>query len=201
MTSFNRPEIPQAVAQLLGIKGYNPIDFTPELSAQAVVADLVDSPYLRIAIPLARSVDVAAVAAEHGYVVAVPAFNVALQIQKIRITNSSAGALVHTLTFLAPANITTAGLATTTRFLDVSTGTFRNSALLSGTHTSILGSRIMQVSVPTLTTVEIDLPTPGLIISGSNVNEQQGGVGVCCNTQNIAVTDVAFIAREWPLPG
>lgn len=202
--NFNRPQIPLGVQQALGLLGTEAnIDFEPTLALQSSVFDLEDSPYVRVAIPLKRSVDVAAVAAEFGVAVFRPQASKFLQVKQITIRNPTAGPLDFIMTGMTAANVTTAGLAVAARWFDMQTFTFVGSDILSGTHTTFLGSQVDQVRVPANDTLIYNLPNPGIILSGKppeDVASTNMHLGIWCATANTAFS-IGGYCREWPLGG
>lgn len=203
MTAYNRAEVQQALAQWFGIKGSFPTDVDGTILPTMVVGDLTDSPYLRYSIPCHRSTNLAAVAAEFGYILARPGVNVALQVTQIIVQNKTAAGVDFVTRILTQGNVTTAGLAEAGKLLDMSgpeAGSLRPSSIWSGTHTALVGTGGQRFTVAADDTLIWTLPSPGIILYGND----PGGVpalAICSDAVNTAMDDVGFVCREWPLPG
>lgn len=204
--SFNRGQLPQAIAQFFGFKGTLAADLDTQIQPVVSVGDIVDTPYLRYGVPVVQQAALAAVAAENGMVVAIPGVAVALQILQVIITNQEATTQLISLDAMTRANITTAGLASSIQFRDTAatesfgaTASLRSSAIVSGTHTSLPGARMMLFAVPAGETLIWTFPAPGIILFG---NDPTGipGLSLSNSTANEAMRG-GFFGREWPLPG
>ena len=200
---FNRGVIPQGLARLFGIKGAFAPLVEETILPSVSVADLLDSPYLQYGSSVGRSLASVAVVGEVSCICATPGPNVALQILQINIRNPTAAPLDGAITIMNAGDIATAGLASTSQFIDLAMAPAkeaRSSVLLRGSHTAIVGAEIGRFTVPADSMIQLTFPRPGLILFGND----EGGIpgitvwGEVVNTQLEACT---FFGREWPLPG
>lgn len=210
MFRFNRGELSQALAQLLGFKGLPDLSSAEEIVPTINVGDLNNSPYLRLAIPAGRQIGQAAGGAGNfSYCLIRPGATVALQIRQIIFLNTSATVQQYYVMLMSAANIAAmSGFATIaytqlTDFGNSDTGTsvLRPSRVGAGLHTSSnnLGVAASRMLCPANNSVIWTLPDPGLVLFG---NDPAGipGLAVTDTLANDAL-NVAFVAREWPLPG
>jgi hypothetical protein len=203
MRGFNRPQLVQAAAQFLGLKGDLPMQVDEQLLSIISMGELTDSPYLRYAIPVAEQGAVTAVALENSYVCIQPSAQVALQIKQILISNAEAVVQFISIAISTAAQIATAGLASGPNVVDFANpiaGTLRGSIIRTGTHTDTgQGNQIIVVRVAAGETFQLTLPDPGIILYGND----EGGIPALSLINNIANEGLraAFIGREWPLPG
>lgn len=200
---FNRGVIPLGLTRLFGIKGQFETEVDGIIQPTVSVANLVDSPYLQYGSMMGKSGSQAAVAGENGLIVASPGAQVALQIKRVMVRNTSAAPLDCVFTLVTAANIVTAGIAQFANFVDLSNapaGEARSSFLSRGSHTAVVGSEVGRITVPADNLVQVEFPEPGVILYG---NDEGGipGLAVWCETVNTLLEAVTFYAREWPLPG
>lgn len=200
MQGHNRPEVTQALGQLLGVKGELTTLLEPTITPAVIAANLIDTPYLRYGIPVMADLSQAAGGAgEFSYVWAMAGPNTILQVKEIHITGLAA-AFAAQLLLMSAANVTTVGAAAAINFRDLAnmddTWTPRGSVLQRGTHTSAsTGTVVRSIQVPALTDQVIKLPDPGVFLMSSSV-----GLGVS-RTDDDDPIEVSFYGKEWPRPG
>lgn len=203
MFPFNRPQVVQGLQQFLAIKGQLPVQVDESIIPIVNLGDLFDTPYLRYGIPVAEQGAVNAVVAEFAYVCAQPGPAVALQINQVIVTNSEVTAQVLQIGISTAANITAASLSSGPQFCEFAAeqaGTLRPSVVRTGTHTSGGETNsIIVLRVPAGESFIWEVPPPGVILYGND----PGGVPALAAV-NLTANEglrVAFVGREWPLPG
>lgn len=206
MRDFNRGEVNQALARMLGVKGELRLDLEQLVVPTLDIADLADSPYYASSFSrgVGRSSTQAAVAAKNGFVGVRPGERVALQVRRVIIGNPEAAlAQTFAIEVMSAANISALGALTTAQMGFTSppeAGQLAPSKLfLAAANTTGAGAVIGGCVLAASSSIILDLPEPGVCLYGDDPGGIPGLVVVGI-TQNQAV-QAAFFGREWPLPG
>lgn len=202
---FNRPEITQAWARFLGLKGA-PEQSREELLTVINVGNLFDTPYLRYKVPVAESDTRAAVVGQLSAVVIRPGANVCLAVKQIICPATAAfqnlSIRIATLAQLAAATTPPAG---SLNVVDLAPdlgqlGTLRSSVIQQYADVGFIGNGLFGMSVAANGTTAIhEFPDVGFVLYGNDPNGR-GGIVVQQNAANVDL-HVGFVAYEWPLPG
>lgn len=200
---FNRGEFDLGLGQLLGHKGALGLTVENDISPVLQILDLSDSPYLSFPRGVMVEDAAGAVAAQNSGVLCRPGAGVVLQVQRIYISNPTAGALTYAVTILTNTQAVALTLLTGQQFRFVNArqhpelaSSFTN---VESNASALPGSIVDLLEVPPRTTLAYDIAAPGLSLYGND----PGGppfLGVICQTVNTACR-ASFSAREWPLPG
>lgn len=207
MPGFNRPELPQAIAEFFGLKGSGSQDarYDPGIVPIVSIAALTDTPYLRYGTLVAARNTRAATAAENGVVLASPGRNVCLAVQQVIVPNEGAAQIIVEIRKLSATQIAALNTATATQMVDLGTrgeNSTRSSVVAQGGAAAIAGDSIHRATVPPGVagpSLVYSFPSPGALLFGDNPGGAPG-IAVWNVTQN-EILRASFIAREWPLPG
>lgn len=205
---FQRPEIPDAIAQYFGLKGDSGRDFQIAKEIQPVIAvpGLLDTPYVSgFGETVGAWIGGAPVAAENNIVWARPGANVALQIEQLEIENQSAAVQRLALRVFSDANISAIIANSTNRFKSLaskSVGEERSSVVQEGSSAAAVGSgSICIFRVAAQSSRTITLPRPW-VLRGDDIGVF--GPRPALGLYNMLVNDsvaCAFLGREFPIGG
>lgn len=197
---YNRGGIDQGLAELLGLKGQLNSTVESIMRLVLVATDLTDSPFDKISYPVGCQGTNAGVALEFPYLAFIAGPSKILQLRKFTI-------MPHGVAFTADLRVLSnaqlgSGLTLSQQFTKLhGDGPTDWESVSSSVQefTSLnasLGDRIDQVTVPADATAIIELPAPGILLTGNSPR-----VGVClvgAIGDEIAAT---AYGKEWPIPG
>lgn len=201
---INRPELSQALQRFFNIKGTVIPVVDQTVSPVLNVGDLFDTPALRYAIPVSRTMSCAAGGAGiFSFVTVQPGARVALQIKKIEIPNETgASILVKTLLLTAAELATFTPVTAATAMFDLSSQqlqSLRPSTVRADQFNSSAFSNLGDLTIPANTVYTLTFPDPGITLYG---NDDGGIPGVAIvNRTAVSAIKANFYGREWPLPG
>lgn len=205
MPLFNRGAIADAIARFTGFKGRLTTDLKEELVPILSVGDLTDSPYLSELGQVGMSIaDQAAVAGELSTVLVQADANKAVQVVGFTVSNRNAAAIAAGVRLFSGTQIAalTQSNANQLRALTAVPIGSRLGTKVRAMHTGNQGGTLFNIDVPVNTTFVYNFPrgTAPVLFGNDQSSGQPPGFGITNTTANESL-NVAFIVREWPLPG
>lgn len=201
---FNRAPLAFALSQLMDVKGRTEMMLDETVVPVTSIAQLTDTPYVRFGILCGEEQPSVAVAAKNSWVLARPGANKVLQIESLILENPAAAAQKFSIRILTAADVATLDtIGSPAQMLDLTSPIARtrlSSFVVDASDAvSTAGNSFAKVALPTLATLQIFFPSPGVCLFGND----EGGIpalGVSGATQNQEI-NVTVLGREWPLPG
>lgn len=196
-----RPQIAEAIARYLGLKGRPKFELSHALGIHFGI-DIADVPYFKqFGYQLAGLNGPAAVAAEFGHVWIVPVPTTILQVEKIIINNTAAAAHGYHVGWCTNAQFNSIGVDSDADPINLSAGRASERVggvrVRAGTHTADLVSNFTTLQVAAASDRELEFPHQGVVMDGT---EAGGGLTIACVDANTAFT-VNFFGRAWPVSG
>lgn len=201
MLNFSRFPIINALAKLFQLKGQPHFQLDQTLLPVVLSADATAGPYQRdLATQVAARTSRAAVAASHGHWWVKPGPAVILEVQQLRISNTTAGAVAYRVAYLTAAAQASIGADESAFVRNLNTEDLVNDgARSSKVEAGVDGQDqtfgdLDLVGLPSGEDAIIEFPNGVFLYGGS----APYALAVVSLTQNAAI-EVSFKGREWPL--